>query len=650
MKRNKPIYLYILFALLSLLYSPAFARQGGILLHSSDDQNQKVPFYQAYAQEMASIEADIYLDEHSNELLVGSGEGQSNKTLSLDEAYIQPLLNMYKRNDGRAWKGSENTLVLLLDLKSPVNPALDILIPKLKAYPDVFDSSVNPHAVHVVISGNIPQPEDFTKYPRFISFDGNSTDYTPEQLERIYMISPYFPDYAQWNGKGSLKHDEHSSVEDIIEKVHNLGKPIRFIETPDAVTAWNTLYRMGVDYLCTRRPEQCSDYFASFENKNYHISGSSNTVSDNVAFAKRLDKTTAGFQGFNNKKLQLTHTTGIYQPTYKNDGAHKLIKNIILLIGDGMGIAQLCAGETVNHGLTTLLMRYIGLQKTSSKDAYTTDSAAAGSALATGESHSNRHISISDDGIPYPSMSDRFAENGYACGVISLGNIADATPAAFYGHSTERDNSDEITNYLLDNKINVLVGSGMEIFTKRQDGRDLFEELKPEYRIATSISDINKKSDKVICIDERMGNAASEENLSLLADATSATLKNLSVASRKGFFLMVEGAKIDYAGHANSLPGSILETLSFDMAVAEALKFADSNGETLVIVTGDHETGGLSLVDGNRESGYITARYMTDDHTALMLPVFAYGPGAQEFTGVYQNTQLFHKLMKLMKF
>lgn len=650
MKRNKSIYCFILFMLLFLLYSPAFARQGGILLHSSDDQNQKVPFYQAYAQGIASIEADIYLDEHSSELLVGSGGGKSNKTLSLDEAYIEPLINMYKKNNGRAWEDSDNTFVLLLDLKSPVNPALDILIPKLKAYPDVFDSSVNPHAVHVVISGNIPQPEDFAKYPRFISFDGNRTDYTPEQLKRIYMISPYFSDYAQWNGKGSLKRDEHGSVEDIIEKVHSLGKPIRFVETPDAVTAWNTLCRMGVDYLSTCRLEQCTDYFANFENKNYYISGSSNTVSDNVALAKRLDKTTAGFQGFNNKKLQLTHTTGLYQPTYKNDGAHKLIRNVILLIGDGMGIAQLCAGETVNNGLTTLLMRFIGLQKTSSKDAYTTDSAAAGSALATGESHSNRHISISDDGIPYPSMSDRFAEHGYACGVISLGNIADATPAAFYGHSTERDNSDEITNYLLDNKINILVGSGMEIFTKRQDGRDLFEELKSEYRIATTISDISNKNDKVICIDERMGNAASEENLSLLTDATSVVLKNLSVASRKGFFLMVEGAKIDYAGHANSLPGSILETLSFDMAVAEALKFADSNGETLVIVTGDHETGGLSLVDGDRENGHITARYMTDDHTPLMLPVFAYGPGAQEFTGVYQNTQLFHKVMKLMKF
>jgi len=113
---------------------------------------------------------------------------------------------------------------------------------------------------------------------------------------------------------------------------------------------------------------------------------------------------------------------------------------------------------------------------------------------------------------------------------------------------------------------------------------------------------------------------------------------------------MVEGAKIDYAGHANSFPGSIVETLSFDLAVAEALKFADSNGETLVIVTGDHETGGLTMVDGDGEQGSVVARYMTDDHTPVMLPVYAYGPYSNRFTGVYENTALFHTIIEALKF
>ena len=112
---------------------------------------------------------------------------------------------------------------------------------------------------------------------------------------------------------------------------------------------------------------------------------------------------------------------------------------------------------------------------------------------------------------------------------------------------------------------------------------------------------------------------------------------------------MVEGAKIDYAGHANSLPGSILETLSFDLAVQEALKFADTNNETLVIVTGDHETGGLTLIDGNIETGEVVALYVTDDHTPMMLPVFSYGPHANKFTGVYKNTEIINRIKSLIK-
>ena len=112
---------------------------------------------------------------------------------------------------------------------------------------------------------------------------------------------------------------------------------------------------------------------------------------------------------------------------------------------------------------------------------------------------------------------------------------------------------------------------------------------------------------------------------------------------------MVEGAKVDYAGHANYLPGSVLETLGFDQAVAEALKFADQNGETLVIVTADHETGGLTLVDGNLETNKITARYMTDDHTPIMIPVFTYGPGSSNFCGTYPNTEIFHKILESLK-
>ena len=112
---------------------------------------------------------------------------------------------------------------------------------------------------------------------------------------------------------------------------------------------------------------------------------------------------------------------------------------------------------------------------------------------------------------------------------------------------------------------------------------------------------------------------------------------------------MVEGAKIDYAGHSRCLPGSVIETLSFDLAVAEALKFADSNGETLIVVTADHETGGLTLIDGDEATGRIMGVYVSDDHTPVMLPVFAYGPGSDRFRGTYRNTEIPRRIKSLVK-
>ena len=154
---------------------------------------------------------------------------------------------------------------------------------------------------------------------------------------------------------------------------------------------------------------------------------------------------------------------------------------------------------------------------------------------------------------------------------------------------------------------------------------------------------------RVICADQRMGAYARQETLSFLADITKESIAKLQNSSKKGFFLMVEGAKIDYAGHSDCLPASIIETLSFDLAVAEALKFADSNGETLVVVTADHETGGLTILDGDLETGHVLAIYNSDDHTPLALPVFAYGPGSQEFKGTYMNYDIARAIKRIVK-
>jgi alkaline phosphatase len=640
---------YIIFLIALLGLCPAALIAQNVLIHSHNDYEQRVPFYQAYSQQVASIEADIYAVEKDEALLVAHAPFELMNAPTLDEAYINPLVSLFKRNGGKPWKDSDKPLILLIDLKTPANPTLDRLIDRLKRYPEVFDPAVNANAVRVIISGDRPNPNDYAKYPSIISFDGNKLDYTPQQLEKISMISLNLRDFTKWNGKGSIIAQENTKLQETIDAVHALGKPIRFWGTPDGVTAWYTFYRMGIDYINTDQPEACAAFFRNFQKKTYRIAGNLNTDTD-IARAKRLDKATADFQGFSNKDLHLSKGIEVYKPSFRNDGQNKKIKNVIFLIGDGMGLAQVCAADAVNNGLSILQLKYLGFQKTNANDVYTTDSAAAGSGLATGKKNNNRHIAMSPTGEIYPSMTDVFYDNGYACGVVTLGDLADATPAAYYGHSTERDDSDEITRYLLDGKLTLLNGSGMKELTQRKDGIDLISELKSKnYTIQTSVDDINQTKGKVICVDERMGRGAREENLTLLADATRESIQKLSSENNKGFFLMVEGAKIDYAGHANSLPGSIVETLSFDLAVAEALKFADSNGETLIIITGDHETGGLTLVDGNKEQGIVVAQYMTDDHTPIMLPVYSYGPGANKFTGVYENTQFFHTIKEIVK-
>lgn len=631
-----------------LLMTPfASSAQKKILIHSHNDYKRVVPFYQAYSQKVFSIEADVFVTS-SGDLLIGHDLEDLNPAANFKDMYVEPLVQLFEQNKGRAWKNSEEKLQLLVELKSATEPTLTKVIEMLGQYPNVFNPAKNPYAVQVVITGNVPKAVDFSKYPSFISFDGQANiNYTSDQLGRVAMISPPFFEYAEWNGKGTLTAGQKEKVQSVIDKVHALGKPIRFWGTPEGVTAWNTLHRMGVDIINTDRVEKCVDFFRNFEDKNFVIEANAHKTSG-IVTTDRLDKTTSGFKGFDRQKIQLSKGIDIYTPTYASDRSNKKIKNVIFLIGDGMGLAQMNVAETVNKGLTLFNLRSLGLQINSPKDAYTTDSAAGGSALATGESTYNRHISMTENGKETPSLSDYAYDKGLACGVITLGNLADATPAAFYGHATDRDYTDQLTDYLLNGKLTLLAGGGMEIFTERKDKKDILSQLKKQYRVTNDFEEINADNSKVICADGRMDLAATQGTLDLLARATRMGIEKLQKASDKGFFLMVEGAKIDYAGHANSLPGSVVEMLSFDLAIAEALKFADSDGETLVVITADHETGGLTLVDGDRDTGLITAYYVTDDHTPIMLPVFAYGPGSDDFCGVYQNTQVFHKIKKLL--
>lgn len=631
---------------LAVLLPFSLAAQQPVILHSHNDYDRTVPFWEAYSQHCRSIEADVFLQD--GEILVAHNRKDLNTDRSLKALYVEPIVRTFRENDGRMWKNSPDRLILMIDLKAA--DAMPGVVSLIGEYPDVFDS---PEGVQVVVSGDVIAPEEFANYPSYIFFDGRLTDsYTPEQLARVGMISADFRDYARkWNGKGRMIDAELEPVKAAIAEAHALGKPFRFWGTPEGTTAYFTFWKLGVDIINTDKPAVASLFFSDWGNKNF-IMGR-HEVEAGVTGTKKLDAATRDFSGFQNEKLQLTRNVSTYTPTYRNDGAKKKIKNVIFMIGDGMGLNQIVAGAYANNrDLTLLKLKSIGIQFYNPQDDFIGDSASGGSALATGDLSWTRHIASNHDGsVEYSPLTDYFKAMGKATGVVSLGDIADATPAVFYGHTSERDSTDRITRYWLNSDVDLICGSGRDYLENpRPDGIDLAAGIKANgYSYITDALKVNETSGKVICLDNRMGRYATEETLGFLADITRASIEKLSKDSKKGFFLMVEGAKIDYAGHSDCFPASVIEQLGFDLAVAEALKFADSNGETLVVVTADHETGGLTLLDGDLETGHVLAVYNSDDHTPTVVPVFAYGPWSREFTGTYMNIEIARTIKRLVK-
>ncbi len=325
-------------------------------------------------------------------------------------------------------------------------------------------------------------------------------------------------------------------------------------------------------------------------------------------------------------------------------------KNIILLIGDGMGISQVFAGLTANRGHLFLEnCKYIGFSKTQSADNYITDSAAGGTALSAGVKTYNGAIGVDKNGNPVKTILEEASENGLATGLVSTSSITHATPASFIAHQAKRSSYEDIAADFLKTDIDVFIGGGYEHFTKRKDGRDLANELKSKgYQVETDIKKIQKiKKGKLAGLTADVHNGRMQERSDMLSVAT-ATALNILDNNKKGFFLMVEGSQIDWGGHAGSTVYVTEDMLDFDQVIGKALEFAAKDKETLIIITADHETGGMAITGGNMEKGVVEAAFPTGDHTAVMVPVFSYGPGAEEFIGIMENTDIHAKMKKLL--
>ncbi|MDH5602632.1 MAG: alkaline phosphatase [Cyclobacteriaceae bacterium] len=333
-------------------------------------------------------------------------------------------------------------------------------------------------------------------------------------------------------------------------------------------------------------------------------------------------------------------------------------KNIILLIGDGMGLSQVSSRFFNGDGNPNFgRFNQIGLIRTSSSNSKITDSAAAGTALSSGVKTYNGAIGVNPDTTLVPSILEYAHENLLSTGIVATSSITHATPAAFYAHVRSRGTQEEIAEFLLEGKVDFFAAGGIQFFNKRADSMNLLSALTEKGYVmdTTRLADQHEAGQKygyLFAADAMPPMIQGRGNF--LPDATLAAINHLS-KNEEGFFLMVEGSQIDWGGHANNEEYLVGEVLDFDKAIGIALDFAEKDGNTLVVVTADHETGGYTLGStsketspGNTTNDYnqITGAFSTTGHSAALIPVFSYGPGSESFQGIYENNLIFHKMME----
>jgi alkaline phosphatase len=325
---------------------------------------------------------------------------------------------------------------------------------------------------------------------------------------------------------------------------------------------------------------------------------------------------------------------------------------VILMIGDGMGLAQINVAMIANRSLNLERAPVTGLVKTYSADNLITDSAAGATAMATGEKTKNGAIAVDTSGAPLTTLVELAESNGFHTGIIATSSITHATPAAFYAHNKTRNDEEGIAAALPYAGVDVFMGGGRKYFNQRTDENNLINELKSNgYEMIGSLDDMdNAAAEKIgYFVDDEHPVSYVSGRGNFLPEATGKALNFLNNKNEQ-FFMMIEGSQIDWGGHANDLKYVITEMIDFDRAVGKVLDFAEKDGNTLVIITADHETGGLALTGGDLKSQYVEGDFIYDSHTAVMVPVFAYGPGSSEFSGIQDNTDLNKKIKNLLNF
>ena len=364
------------------------------------------------------------------------------------------------------------------------------------------------------------------------------------------------------------------------------------------------------------------------------------------------------------------------------------VKNVIYLIGDGMGmgaVSSLLLSEEEQTGFEQAPV--IGLSETCSANNYVTDSAAGGTALATGTRTNNGYVGADPDGQQLISVLRKAQTYGMKTGIVVNTTLTEATPAAFYAGVTSRKMAYDIAKQFTESEVDLAIGGGFDHFYNRPDSLDLTATLiEKGYDVYLNWESVlNTQSDKFVgilplsdlhrreknhgkasaaegqevCLAAQMAAINEDVSATHLSEPTvyleKATAKALEVLSRNnenGFFLMIESAIIDGYGHNNDSEGMIVEMREFDCTLRQMIEYVNNHPETLLVVTADHETGGTGVyyngnVPGNE--GPVRLKFSTSGHTGTLVPIFAYGAGAESFAGVMKNIDIPKKIESLIR-
>jgi alkaline phosphatase len=328
-------------------------------------------------------------------------------------------------------------------------------------------------------------------------------------------------------------------------------------------------------------------------------------------------------------------------------------KNIIFMIGDGMGLAHITAHLYQNKGSVFTEFKNIGLVQTHAADNVITDSGAGATAFSTGNKAPIHGVGIDEFGNKQPNIMELAQKQGFKTGIVTTASILDATPAAFYAHQKNRYWEDSVSRDLLNSNLDFIIGAGTKYFNGSMEGSPFsFRHIERQGFLLGDIMDspireIPVKTNKRIMFFNGVETALIRSlGVDHLKKASSKAIQYLS-SKEQPYILMIEGAQIDWASHAGNTDEFFYRMKGFEMAIKEVLDYVRKDKNTLLVITADHATGGLSIREGTK-MGNVNLDFSTNGHTGTMVPIFAYGPGAEQFRGVMQNTDIFFKFCELL--